>query len=125
MEFALSLLVGLFFVASIYLILSPSLIRLLIGVALLGNAINLLIFTMGRITPEIPPILTKEMAKMTENMANALPQALILTAIVISFSFFAFLMVLVYRSYQELGTDNSQHMRLAEPKTYSHKTTLA
>ena len=44
-----------------------------------------------------------------------LPQALVLTAIVISFSFFAFLLVLGYRAYQELGTDNSEEMRVAEP----------
>ena len=48
--------------------------------------------------------------------ANPLPQALILTAIVISFSFFAFLLVLVYRAYQDLGTDNGNEMRLAEPE---------
>ncbi|MCB1428070.1 MAG: NADH-quinone oxidoreductase subunit K, partial [Nitratireductor sp.] len=48
--------------------------------------------------------------------ANPLPQALILTAIVISFSFFAFLLVLAYRAYQDLGTDDTQDMRLAEPK---------
>ena len=48
--------------------------------------------------------------------ANPLPQALILTAIVISFSFFAFLLVLAYRAYQELETDNTDEMRFAEPE---------
>jgi multicomponent Na+:H+ antiporter subunit C len=48
--------------------------------------------------------------------ANPLPQALILTAIVISFSFFAFLMVLTFRAYEALGTDNTAEMRLAEPR---------
>ena len=48
--------------------------------------------------------------------ANPLPQALILTAIVISFSFFAFLLVLSYRAYQELGTDDTVEMRFAEPE---------
>ena len=48
-------------------------------------------------------------------IANPLPQALVLTAIVISFSFFAFLLVLVFRSYQELGTDDTDEMREAEP----------
>ena len=45
------------------------------------------------------------------------PQALILTAIVISFSFFAFLLVLSWRAYDALGTDNTDRMRLAEPET--------
>ena len=48
--------------------------------------------------------------------ANPLPQALVLTAIVISFSFFAFLLVLGYRAYQTLGTDDTEGMRLAEPE---------
>ena len=48
-------------------------------------------------------------------VANALPQALILTAIVISFSFFAFLLVLAFRAYQDLGTDDTDAMRAAEP----------
>jgi multicomponent Na+:H+ antiporter subunit C len=48
-------------------------------------------------------------------IANSLPQALILTAIVIGFSFFAFLLVLTYRAYQDLGTDDSDQMNLAEP----------
>ena len=46
---------------------------------------------------------------------NPLPQALILTAIVISFSFFCFLLVLTYRAYQDLGTDDTGEMRVAEP----------
>jgi multicomponent Na+:H+ antiporter subunit C len=49
-------------------------------------------------------------------VANALPQALVLTAIVIGFGLFAFALTLVYRGYQSLGTLNSDEMRLAEPK---------
>ena len=47
--------------------------------------------------------------------ANPLPQALILTAIVIGFAMFAFLSVLVFRAYQDLDADHTDHMRLAEP----------
>ena len=53
---------------------------------------------------------------MTQPFANPLPQALILTAIVIGFSFFTFLLVLGYRAYQELDADNTDNMRLAEPE---------
>ena len=49
-------------------------------------------------------------------IANAVPQALVLTAIVISFSFFVFLLVLTYRAYQDLETDDTQDMRVAEPE---------
>jgi multicomponent Na+:H+ antiporter subunit C len=48
-------------------------------------------------------------------IANPLPQALVLTAIVIAFSFFAFLLVLGFAQFQELGTDDTDEMRVAEP----------
>ncbi len=119
MEIYLSLIVGLYFAASVYLLLSESLIRMLIGVALLGNGVNLLIFTSGRITREVPPIIA-ESAKAGKvigeaAMANPLPQALILTAIVISFALFAFVLVLTYRAYETTGTDDTAEMRLSEP----------
>jgi multicomponent Na+:H+ antiporter subunit C len=112
-ETPLILLDGLFFAASVYLMLSRHIIRILIGVALLGNAVNLLLFVAGRVTREIPPVITSDVLPATA--ANPLPQALILTAIVISFSFFAFLMVLGYRAWQTLRTDDTTGMRFAEP----------
>ena len=115
METALSALVGVFFTAAVYLMLSKHIIRILLGVAILGNAVNLLIFTAGRILREVPPIIPEGLDAPATAVANPLPQALILTAIVISFSFFAFLLVLAYRAYQELGTDEADGMRVAEP----------
>jgi multicomponent Na+:H+ antiporter subunit C len=117
MEPALVLLVTAFFGVSIYLLLSRHVIRMLLGVALLSNAVNLLIFTAGRLTREVPPIIAENSRVPESVTANPLPQALILTAIVISFSFFAFLLVLSYRTYQDLGTDDTNDMRLAEPET--------
>jgi multicomponent Na+:H+ antiporter subunit C len=105
-----------FFLVSIYLILSRHIIRVLLGVAMLGNGVNLTIFTAGRITREIPPIIGDDATVPLEGIANPLPQALVLTAIVIAFSFFAFLLVLVFRTYQELGTDDTAEMRDAEPE---------
>ena len=64
----------------------------------------------------MPPIIPADLDVPEIATANPLPQALILTAIVISFSLFAFLLVLAYRAYQELDTDNTDEMRLAEPK---------
>ena len=116
MEAVFSILVGIFFSVAIYLMLSRHSIRMLLGIAILGNAVNLLLFTAGRLTREVPPIIPAGMDTLPAGAANPLPQALILTAIVISFSFFAFLLVLVYRAYQDLGTDNGNEMRLAEPE---------
>ena len=115
MDALFAILCGLFFAAAIYLMLSRHIIRILLGVSLLGNAVNLLLFTAGRLTRIDPPIIAADSAVLPLAAANPLPQALILTAIVISFSFFAFFLVLAYRAFQELSTDDTHTMRFAEP----------
>ena len=111
----LALLTGVFFAASFYLLLSRHVVRIILGVALMGNAVNLLLFASGRLTRDIAPIIAKGGDTLSPLAANALPQALILTAIVISFSFLCFMLVLVWRSTHVLKTDNTDRMRLAEP----------
>lgn len=115
MEPVFSILVGLFFAAGIYLMLSRHSVRLLLGIAIFGNAVNLLLLTAGRLTREVPPIIGSGQDVLAATAANPLPQALILTAIVISFCFFCFLLVLVWRAFQELKTDDTNEMRAAEP----------
>ena len=116
MEVPFILLICLFFAAAVYLMLSKFLVRVLLGVVLLGNGVNLLLFTNGRILREVPPIIPAGHDVPATLTANPLPQALILTAIVISFSFFAFLLVLAWRAYEDLSTDNTDEMRVAEPE---------
>ena len=116
MEPVFAVVVGIFFACAVYLMLSTYIVRILLGIAILGNAVNLLLFTSGRLTREVPPIITTGLDTLPPGTANPLPQALILTAIVISFSFFAFLLVLTYRAYQDLKTDNTDEMRVAEPE---------
>lgn len=116
MEAILAVTVGIFFAVSIYLMLSKHIIRILLGVAIFGNAVNLTIFTTGRVVREVPPIIPEGVTVPPGITANPLPQALILTAIVISFSLFAFLLVLAFRAYQDLGTDDTDGMRIAEPE---------
>jgi multicomponent Na+:H+ antiporter subunit C len=116
METALAILCGLFLVVAIYLIMSRALIRVLLGVVVLGNAINLLIFTAGRLTRAAPPIIAGDQLAPIGPYANPLPQALILTAIVIGFAMFAFLIVLAFRAYQAADADNLDTMSLTEPK---------
>jgi len=116
MEAVFSVLVALFFGVGIYLILSRHVIRIVLGIALFGNAVNLLIFTSGRITRDGVPIIPAGLDLLPGPAANPLPQALILTAIVISFSFFAFVLVLAYRAYQEIGVDDTMDMRISEPR---------
>ncbi len=115
MDQALAVLVGLFIALGVYLLLSRSIIRMLLGVTIFGNGVNLLIFTAGRLTREVAPIVPGGLDHPAGPIANPLPQALILTAIVIGFSIFSFLLVLAYRAYQGLDADNTDTMRLAEP----------
>ncbi len=115
-EPAFALLVGLFIAAAVYLLLSRALVRMLLGVVLLGSGVNLLIFVGGRMTRAIPPIVPAGLEVLPQPAANPLPQALILTAIVIGFSLFAFLSVLVFRAYQDLDADHSDRMRATEPE---------
>jgi multicomponent Na+:H+ antiporter subunit C len=114
MEHAIAALAGIFFTAAVYLLLSRSLIRMLLGLSLMGNAVNLLILVAGRLTRAVPPIVVEGVAPLAGS-ANPLPQALILTAIVIGFAMFTFLLVLAYRAYEALAVDNTDAMRLAEP----------
>jgi multicomponent Na+:H+ antiporter subunit C len=107
-------LVGVMVAASVYLILDRNLIRFIFGLILVGNAINLLIFAVGRLDSQRPPLIPVHATAAQETLANALPQALILTAIVIGFALLAFIFVLFYRAYQELGTVDTEQMRVAE-----------
>jgi multicomponent Na+:H+ antiporter subunit C len=110
-------LVGVMIAASIYLILDRNLIRFIFGLILASNAINLLIFTVGRLDSQRPPLIPNPATAVQGPFANALPQALILTAIVIGFALLSFVFVLFYRAYQELGTVDTELMRIAETDT--------
>ena len=106
MEVLMAFVCGFLFMAAIYLILSRSLLRIIIGTGLLSHGAHLLILTMGGLGGEAPPVL----ADGVKNFADPLPQALILTAIVISFGVTAFILVLAYRTYQDLKTDDIQEL---------------
>jgi len=115
MDYALAALAGLFLTVAIYLLLARSLIRMLLGLVLIGNAINLIILVAGRLSRLVPPIVMGGETAPIPAAANPLPQALILTAIVIGFALFAFLLVLAWRAYQGLEADDTDSMRVAEP----------
>ena len=115
MDYVVAALAGVFFTAAIYLMLSRAIVRMLLGLVLLGNAVNLTILVAGRLTRFIPPIALGSAHAPLPGGANPLPQALILTAIVIGFAMFSFLLVLGYRAYQSLEADDTDQMRVAEP----------
>ncbi|GLQ55023.1 Na+/H+ antiporter subunit C [Devosia nitrariae] len=115
MDYIIAGLIGIFVTVGVYFLLSRSVIRMLLGITVFGNAVNLLIFTGGRLTRQVAPIVP-EGAETIAGAANPLPQALVLTAIVIGFAMFIFLLVLAFRTYQSLDADNTDNMRLAEPE---------
>ncbi|NIO06597.1 MAG: cation:proton antiporter, partial [Deltaproteobacteria bacterium] len=95
----------------IYLMLRRSLVKLLLGLSLLTNAVNLLIFTAAGLTRGRPPLIAENAEELVAGSADPLPQALILTAIVIGFSIIAFALVLANRAYRTLGTHDLDRMR--------------
>ena len=115
MEVILAIVAGVLFAASFYLLLRRNLLRFVVGLIILSNAANLVIFVMGRLTRENPPVIPSGAHLPPEPYANPLPQALILTAIVISFGLLAFTLVLVYRNYQSTDTLDTERVRTAEP----------
>lgn len=106
----MAIVIGILFMCATYLMLSKSMIRIIIGTGLLSHGAHLLILTMGGLKGGSVPLLSDKAA----SYADPLPQALILTAIVISFGVTSFLLVLAYRSYQELGTDDMEELRGTE-----------
>lgn len=104
MEALLACLIGLMFAAALYLILSGSLVKFVFGFTLIGNAVNLLIFTAGRLHHVQPPLIPPDRTGLPHAVSNALPQALILTAIVIGFAMVTFVLVLLLRTYAQTGT---------------------
>ena len=115
METAFAITIGLMVAAAVYLMLAGHLLRFIFGLVLISNAANLSIFLAGRLTEGAPSLIKEGANAPPELAANALPQALVLTAIVIGFGLFAFAIVLVFRAWCVLGTLDPDEMRVAEP----------
>jgi multicomponent Na+:H+ antiporter subunit C len=106
MELLLVILIGVLYSAGIYLMFRRSMVRLLLGLILLGNGANLLIFLMGDIAKGKPPIIPADASVFADVYADPVPQSLILTAIVISFGLQSFAIILLKRVYLLTGSDD-------------------
>ncbi|HEY8549301.1 MAG TPA: Na+/H+ antiporter subunit C [Vicinamibacterales bacterium] len=104
MEALLAIVSGVLYGAGLYLMLRRRLAQLIIGLGLLTNGTNVLIFTSGGLTRARPPVVGEGPALAPT--ADPVPQSLILTAIVIGFGVLAFSLVLAHRVHQSLGTDD-------------------
>lgn len=102
-----AVMVGVLVAAGVYLLLQPSFVRILFGFILFSNAANLFILAMsGNPSGKQPPLLVDGAKKMVD----PLPQALILTAIVIGFGVSAYLIVLLYRLFLDQKTTHAGEM---------------
>ncbi len=102
MEALLSLIIGVLTGCGVYLLLRARTFPVVLGLTLLSYAVNLFLFVMGRPVTGRPPVLSASAI----GYADPLPQALVLTAIVIGFGMTAFLVVLALRALGELGSDH-------------------
>jgi multicomponent K+:H+ antiporter subunit C len=102
MEVLLALMIGVMTACGVYMMLRGRTFPVVLGLTLLSYAVNVFLFVMGRLAVGQPPILSLELERYTD----PLPQALVLTAIVISFGMTAFVIVLALKARVELGNDH-------------------
>lgn len=113
MEIILALLVGVLSAVGVYLLLRRSLVKLVLGIIFLSNAVNLTIFIAAGLVKGQPVFVTEESADPAA-MADPVPQALILTAIVISFGLVAFTLALQYKNFSLSMTDDLDELKETE-----------
>ncbi len=118
MEFLIASAIGALTAAGIYLALRGRTFPVVLGLAMLSYAINLFLFAIGRLAVNRPPIYVAGVTDYTD----PLPQALVLTAIVISFGMTALIVVLALRSFLEIGTDQVDGKPDPAPDTPAEET---
>ena len=101
MEALLALLIGVLTACGVYLVLRARSFSVVLGLTFLSYAVNLFLFSMGRLVIAQPPVLGA-----AKTYADPLPQALVLTAIVIGFAMTAFVIMLALKARAELGNDH-------------------
>ena len=101
--------------AGVWLVLSRDVFRLIVGLAVLGSAANLIVFAAGRPGGLVPPLIEAGAIQLPEAAANPLPQALVLTAIVIGFALLCFALVLGAFIARRNGQQSVDRLDAAEP----------
>ena len=104
MELVLALAIGVLAGSGVWLLLRPRTFQVIMGLSLLSYAVNIFIFAMGRLKSGAPPVLAGEVSDPAR-YTDPTPQALVLTAIVITFGMTALMVILSLRSFLESGSD--------------------
>jgi len=110
MEALIAILVGFLYAAGVYMVLRRSIVKFIIGIILLSNATNLLVFLSAGITPGNPVFLSDQIANK-QAFADPLPQALVLTAVVIGLGIVVFTIALKYKFFEVTGTDDLDQLK--------------
>ena len=111
MEALMAVAIGVLFAAAFYMMLRRSIIKLVMGLIILSNAANLVIFPVAGMTRGGPAFVDEVSKAVSPDVADPLPQALVLTASVIAFGVLAFSVVLIHRAYEVVGTDDLDRMK--------------
>ncbi|HEX4880390.1 MAG TPA: Na+/H+ antiporter subunit C [Limnobacter sp.] len=106
MELILSMAIGVLTACGVWLVLRPRTYQVIIGFCLLGYGVNLFIFSMGRLAVDSEPILVPGVATTLANYSDPMPQALVLTAIVIGFAMTALFLVVLLAQRGFFGNDH-------------------
>lgn len=114
----LSLIIGILTAGGVYMILRRNFVKVILGFMLLAHAANLVIFKVGGLTRGEPAFVEEGASAIAEPFADPLPQALILTAIVIGFGVQAYAIVLFKRSYQATGSDDIDTLNTTDSIDY-------
>lgn len=110
MEIILAILVGILYTAGVYMVLRRSILKFIIGLIFLSNATNLLVFIASGIVAGQPAFVGTN-AENANNLSDPLPQALVLTAIVIGFGIVVFTIALKYKFFEATGTDDLDQLK--------------
>ncbi len=102
MEYLIAIVTGVLFACGTYMVLSKRFLKIIFGTSMLTNGTLLFLMTMGKLQRGEAPII----GAYSASLSDPLPQALILTAIVINFGITAFALVLAFQAYRRLGSDN-------------------
>lgn len=106
MELVLAVVAGTLYAAGIYLLLRRRLAQVIVGIGLMSNGTNVLIFAAAGLTRANPPLIAEGMLEPAAAFADPVPQSLILTAIVIGFGVLAFSLVLAHRVHLATHSDD-------------------
>jgi multicomponent Na+:H+ antiporter subunit C len=115
MTLLLALVISVTVAAGVLLLLSRDVFRTIIGLAVLGGAVNLAVFFSARPGSLLPPVIERGAQALPADAANPLPQALVLTAIVIGFALLCYALVLGAWLARRAASDDPDALRHAEP----------